>query len=124
MIESAVEVTAYSLRTSDIEVSFRLARNLPTVMGDPDQLRQVFTNLILNAKNALEDVEGPRKLRITSFHRKGTEQVTVKVKDNGPGVPAEINLDVVGRSEFAGRELVQQRGKWMHVAVVELPSWI
>jgi PAS domain S-box-containing protein len=90
VIESALDVTAYSLRTSGIEVSLRMAKTLPPVMADADQMRQVFTNLIINAKDALQDVEGPRRLRITSSHRKQSDQVVIKVKDNGSGIPADI----------------------------------
>lgn len=90
IIEDALEVTAYSLRTSGIEVTLRLAKNLPAVRGDADQLRQVLTNLLVNAHHALQDIDGPRRLLITSRYRKQDGKVVVKVKDNGPGVPAEI----------------------------------
>jgi CheY-like chemotaxis protein/two-component sensor histidine kinase len=94
VIESALEVTAYSIRSSGIEVSLRMAKALPTVMADADQMRQVFTNLILNAKDALQSVEGTRRLRITASHRKQSDLVIIKVKDNGPGIPAEIRTRV------------------------------
>jgi C4-dicarboxylate-specific signal transduction histidine kinase len=66
-----------------------MAKALPPVMADADQMRQVFTNLIINAKDALQSVEGPRQLRITASHRKQSDLVVIKVKDNGPGIPAE-----------------------------------
>jgi PAS domain S-box-containing protein len=94
VIESALEVTAYSVRSSGIEVSLRMAKALPPVMADADQMRQVFTNLIINAKDALQSVEGPRQLRITASHRKQSDLVVIKVKDNGPGIPAEIRTRV------------------------------
>lgn len=94
VIEDALEVTAYSLRTSGIEVSLRLAKHLPAVRGDADQLRQVLTNLLVNAHHALQDIEGPRRLAISTRHRKQDDKVIVKVKDNGPGVPAEIRARV------------------------------
>lgn len=90
VVEDALEVTAYSLRTSGIEVTARLTKNLPAVRGDADQLRQVLTNLLVNAHHALQGIDGPRRLLITSRYRKQDGKVIVKVKDNGPGVPAEI----------------------------------
>jgi PAS domain S-box-containing protein len=90
IIENALEVTAYSLRSSGIEVSLRMAENLPMVMADPDQMRQVLINLIINARDALQDVAEPRKLRITTSFRQKSQEVVVKVRDNGPGVPPEI----------------------------------
>lgn len=91
VVEDALEITAYSLRTSGIEVTARLAKNLPPVRGDADQLRQVLTNLLVNAHHALQGIDGPRRLAITSCFRKQDGKVIVKVKDNGPGVPAEIH---------------------------------
>jgi PAS domain S-box-containing protein len=89
-IENALEVTAYPLRTSGVDVVLRLAKELPCVMANDDQMRQVFTNLIVNAQNALQDKEGPKKLRITSSYRQRSDQIVVKLKDNGPGIPEEI----------------------------------
>ena len=90
VIESALEVTAYLLRTSGVDVSLRLARDLPTVTANADQMRQVLTNLIVNAQNALQDKDGQRRLRITSRHHQKHDQIVLKVKDNGPGIPTEI----------------------------------
>ena len=90
IIEDALEITAYSLRTSGIEVTLRLAKNLPAARGDTDQLRQVLTNLLVNAHHALQGIDGPRRLLITSRYRKQDGKVIVKVKDSGPGVPADI----------------------------------
>ena len=90
VIEGALDMTAYSLRTCGIEVSMRMAKELPNVIADPDQMRQVFTNLIVNAQHALQDLDGPRKLRITTSYRKKSDQVAIKVKDNGPGIAADV----------------------------------
>jgi PAS domain S-box-containing protein len=90
VIEGALEVTAYSLRTAGIDVSLRLAKSLPPVRGDADQLRQVVTNLLINAHHALQGTEGVRRLTISSRYRRQDNRVIVKVKDNGPGVTADL----------------------------------
>ncbi|MEE8123442.1 MAG: PAS-domain containing protein, partial [Alphaproteobacteria bacterium] len=90
VIEAALEVTGYSLRAAGIEVSLRLAKELPTILADAHQLQQIVTNLIINAQHALEEIEGNRKLHITTSLRKKPGRVVIKIKDNGPGVPEEI----------------------------------
>jgi PAS domain S-box-containing protein len=90
IIEEALEVTGYSLRTADIDLVWRAANGLPAVLADPDQMRQVFTNLIVNAQHALETVEARRQLRIITSYRKARNEVVIKVKDNGTGVPANV----------------------------------
>ena len=44
-------------------------------MGDADQLSQVVTNLIINARDALEDTDGRRRLRITTSYRESNDEV-------------------------------------------------
>ena len=90
VIESALEVTAYPLRTSGVEVTLRQAKDLPTVTANADQMRQVFTNLIVNAQNALQDKDENRQLKITTRYQPRHDKIVVKVKDNGPGIPDEI----------------------------------
>jgi len=89
MIESSIEVTGYALRSSGVDVSIRLARDLPAVNVDPDQLTQVFTNLIVNAEHALRSAPGQRRVWISSRYRAKTNDVVVKIKDNGPGIPED-----------------------------------
>ena len=59
IIASALEVAGYSIRSSDIELELDLAPNLPSIWADPDQLSQVWINLLVNAEHALHDWEGP-----------------------------------------------------------------
>jgi signal transduction histidine kinase len=58
-----------------------------TVNGDAYYLRQVFENLVRNAREAMEEHEEPPRLWV-SVARAGT-QAEVKVTDNGPGVAPE-----------------------------------
>ncbi|HEX5077995.1 MAG TPA: PAS domain S-box protein [Geminicoccaceae bacterium] len=88
VVEAALEIVAYGLRTADIEVERTLPPDLPPVHGDPDQLHQVLANLLVNAQQALQTVPPPRRLR-TATGSDG-EAVWVAVSDNGPGIPAGI----------------------------------
>jgi signal transduction histidine kinase len=88
VIDEALEIVAYGLRTADVEVVRALAPDLPPVGADPDQLHQVFANLFVNAQQALQGVPPPRRLTITSDF--DAQAVWVEVADNGPGVPADI----------------------------------
>ncbi len=53
VINRAIELTAHSAAMQHIEVIKELNPSLPKLTADPDQLQQVFTNLILNAIQAL-----------------------------------------------------------------------
>ena len=90
VVKSALDVTGYALRTSGIEVSSRLASDPPSIKGDADQLTQVVTNLILNAQQAMEGMEGEGRLKITTSHRPITGDLVIKIKDNGPGIGTDV----------------------------------
>ncbi len=68
-----------------VDIAEGLAERLPEVMGDPEQLKQVFVNLITNAVQAMEDQGG------TLTVATGTEGVFVYARftDTGRGVASE-----------------------------------
>ena len=94
VVEAALEVTGYSLRASDVSLSLRLARTPPMVTGDPAQLDQVLTNLLVNALQALESTTGDRKIMIRTSHDRRAGQIVLKIADNGPGIPGEMRSRV------------------------------
>jgi signal transduction histidine kinase len=79
-----------------IEVTVQLDEALPTILADPDQLGQVFGNLILNAIQAMtlpSSIETPQggQLNIQSLVP-SSGWVAVSISDTGVGIPPE-NLD-------------------------------
>ena len=90
IVESTLEVTGYSLRTSGIDVTLELAPDLPPVWADADQLNQVVTNLIVNAQQAMSATDGPRRLVIASSCDRRRGLVRLSLRDSGPGIPPEI----------------------------------
>lgn len=75
--------------------------SLPPVLGNRDQLIQIFLNLVKNASEALERTSKP-EIRLTTAFRPGiriavtgvSERISlpleITVEDNGPGVPPDI----------------------------------
>jgi signal transduction histidine kinase len=72
----------------NISVCTELAADLPQVMGDRVQLQQVLMNLMINAIDAMKDVDGGRELVIKS-QRAENEQLLVSVSDIGVGLPQQ-----------------------------------
>jgi len=92
ILESALELRAYELNTSNIEVVTNLAPSLPEIMLDFHQIEEVFLNIILNAEQAMTEANSGGKLTIKTEERKGYIRTTFT--DNGPGIPAE-NLEKI-----------------------------
>ncbi len=64
-----------------------VAEGHPTVTADRDQMIQVVTNLVQNAVDACESGEAPR---VTVTVTVESDEVWIRVRDNGPGVPPEM----------------------------------
>ena len=87
LIESVLDLTGYALRTSNIEVTARLATDLPPVLADSNQIQQVFLNILTNAQQAMEGQQRPGRINITTELR--DSKVRVTIEDNGPGIAPE-----------------------------------
>ena len=94
VFERAMEVAGYAIRSSDIDVSLRLGKGLPTVWGDPNQLGQVFSNLLINAQQALSDFDGRRRIKVTTRYDGKGNCVVIKIADSGPGMPENIRTRI------------------------------
>jgi two-component system NtrC family sensor kinase len=71
-----------------VTVSYDLDPDLPTILADADQMRQVVLNVVLNAAEAMSGRGG--QLRLSS--RAGTLRTGIELRcaDTGPGIPDEI----------------------------------
>jgi two-component system, sporulation sensor kinase E len=85
LLQDVVLFTTRFARQSDVRIEQHLAEDLPFVDGDPDQLKQVFLNLVTNAVQAMEAQGGT----ITLTTRASGEYVQVSVADTGPGISPE-----------------------------------
>ena len=94
VVAAALDMTAYAVRTSSIEVTQDLARDIPLIVGDADQLHQVLLNLVINAQQALQDQPAPRRIRVATHHAIDDDRVCITVTDNGPGIPAHLRARV------------------------------
>jgi len=69
----------------NISLELELDKNVPHVIGDKVQLQQVILNLILNSTEALVNTKvKSRTIVIRTIHKHS--EVTISVKDNGPGI--------------------------------------
>ncbi len=92
VISAALELLGYQIRTGNIIIDLGLAPDLPGIMGDSDQLTQVITNLVMNASQAMENWQGPRRISVRT--RQLESQVSIIIADTGPGIPGEIRARI------------------------------
>jgi signal transduction histidine kinase len=82
VLQDIVLFTNRFAKQSNVHIVEKLDSDLPAVHGDPDQLKQVFLNLVTNAVQAMDKTGGT----ITIETRGAGEYVEVSVSDNGPGI--------------------------------------
>ncbi|MBO9614969.1 MAG: GHKL domain-containing protein [Dyadobacter sp.] len=90
-IRNTLIMLNYKLKKGNIKVTEDFDLTLPPVKAMVGELNQVWTNLIDNAIDALENQP---EAELTLITRRDKEFVKVTVCDNGPGVPAEIRSKI------------------------------
>ena len=93
VVESALAITIYGLRTSGVEVRTAFAPETPVVDADADQLSQVVSNLLINAQQAMTGIDPPRLLSIETG-RTAAGMAFIRLTDNGPGVPEHLRESI------------------------------
>jgi PAS domain S-box-containing protein len=87
-VEAGLDLSVEVARGAGIAVECEIARDMPTLRGDADQLSHLVGNLVGNARGALAGMEDPPeepRIRV-SLVREGAQAV-LRVADNGPGIP-------------------------------------
>jgi len=87
VVRDVLKLIRTDLISQNVSVDTELARDLPTVTGDPVQLQQVLVNLVVNGCDAMVDHDTPeRRLRIRTGIENGGDAVIVSVTDCGGGI--------------------------------------
>ena len=87
MVHDTVLLLEHQMRSAGIAVVTDLASSLPAVSGNRGKLQQVLVNLVLNAKDAMQD-KGSGEVRISTLAT--SKGVEIRVEDNGAGMPADV----------------------------------
>ncbi len=138
VVRQSVELMRPLAKKRDAELIVVGYEGLAFTDGDPAQLQQVLTNLIINAVQALPDVNG--KISVSVLHRTSVQPPAdadaetrdywlVQVEDNGQGI-AEEAIDHVFEPFFTTKDvgegtglglslaygIIQEHGGWITVA--------
>jgi signal transduction histidine kinase len=87
LMEDSIRLVASQVKLSKVRLETDFQKDLPTVHGDEQMLKQVFVNLILNAADVLPP-RGKIFISINNISKQG--YLSVAVTDNGPGMPEHV----------------------------------
>jgi len=88
LVVDTLELQAYHLRTSGIDVQMLLDPSLPLTAAEPQQIQQALLNLIVNAEQAIAPASRRGRLTVATVHDGQT--IEIRVADNGCGIPHEL----------------------------------
>ncbi|MGW8179395.1 MAG: sensor histidine kinase [bacterium] len=88
LIRSTLVLVGKEAETAGVEIKLSLDEQLPSVKLDPDQIRQVLLNVLLNGIQAMPD---GGLLEIGSSLKSRGDSILVNVKDSGEGIQGDLD---------------------------------
>ncbi len=89
-IVGALDLIGYQLQSAGIEIERQIDPELPQIVASWEHLKSVWLNLLLNARDALQEMPGDRQVEIATRLGSDANQIQVLIHDNGKGIsPAE-----------------------------------
>jgi len=113
LLERVLELRSYDLRLKNITLDLELDPQLPRTMADPDQIQQVFFNIITNAEHAMLEAHSQGHLIVRSGVAGG--YIRLSFADDGPGLPPE-NLRRVFDPFFTTKKVGEGTGLGLTIA--------
>lgn len=86
LLEAAVERALDRIKLKKINILRDYQTDLPVVQADAEKLTMALLNIVINAVEIVEAERGELRL---SVRQESPGQVTIRIKDNGPGIAPE-----------------------------------
>jgi two-component system NtrC family sensor kinase len=102
---------ASEFKVQDIEIERKYKPNLPRILLDSDQIRQVFLNIINNAGDA---ITGPGTITVSTGIK--DEKLLVTIKDSGKGMTSE-QMQKIFDPFFTSKEVGKGTGLGLSVSL-------
>jgi len=120
ILKKAFEILGQQLKVRGIDITWDLEVHLPPIMADPDRLEQVFINLLINARDAVDEnrqsqdhPKGEKKITIST--KSSGNKIVVEISDNGPGIPDAI-IDRIFEPFFTTKGVGQGTGLGLSIS--------
>ncbi len=119
-LKKAFEIFSQQLKVRGITVEWDIADQLPQVLADAGRLEQVFINLLINARDSIEEKWEQSAVAsgtgtITLKSRQADGFVRVSVCDTGKGIPPEI-MDKVFEPFFTTKKVGKGTGLGLSIS--------
>jgi histidine kinase len=118
VLRKACEIFSQQLKARGIEIVWNLQPDLPLVRADANRLEQVFINLLINARDAIEakterPPRGEKAITLTTQLLDG--RVQVAVRDTGAGIPSNV-IERIFEPFFTTKEVGKGTGLGLSIS--------
>ncbi|MBI3553891.1 MAG: GAF domain-containing protein [Elusimicrobia bacterium] len=113
VIDASLELLTHERRRRGVNIIKEIPTPEPVVLGDANNLKQVYLNLIGNALHALEG-QPDRRIILRVFRDPKRQAAVSEVEDNGPGIPEKI-LEHIFEPFFTTKEEGKGTGLGLYV---------
>jgi len=90
VLRETLALFAHDWERNGIEIEDQL-QDIPPVVANPEEMYEVFLNLLKNAKEAIGLHRKKGRIVVRSSYNQESQRVRIDVMDNGPGIPLEAH---------------------------------
>ena len=119
-LKRAMEILGQQLKVRGIDIVWDIDENLPLILADLDRLEQVFINLLINARDAVDEKwqgseHQKNKKKITLRTKSIGQEIMVEISDTGPGISDAI-IDRIFEPFFTTKKVGQGTGLGLSIS--------
>ncbi|MBT8368897.1 MAG: PAS domain S-box protein, partial [Deltaproteobacteria bacterium] len=119
-LQRAMDILGQQLKVRGIDIEWDLQELLPSIMADPDRLEQVFINLLVNARDAVDEngqsqdhYKGDKRIALKT--KSIGNEIVVEISDTGPGISQAI-IDRIFEPFFTTKKVGQGTGLGLSIS--------
>ncbi|MDT8861654.1 ATP-binding protein [Alkalihalobacillus sp. MEB130] len=115
VVEQVLHLIRYQIEHQNITILLQLDPNVPNINGSLQQLEQIAINLLINAKQALEEIDIEQKMiQINTYEENG--HVCLRITDNGSGIE-ETMMQEIFNPFFTTKNAIKGSGLGLSVSL-------
>ncbi len=90
IVDLVITLLKYRFLSHNIKIELQREKTLPEIIADPEQIKEVFVNIVINACEAMKDGGVIKVIEEEKSHNELGHFVLIKIVDTGSGVPESI----------------------------------
>jgi signal transduction histidine kinase len=95
IVDQAIQLLQHRLESYEVFIKIQRKEPLPLVQADPEQLKEVLVNIIVNACEAMGQGGSIVIYEEVDIDQEKLRSAVIRISDNGPGVPDAIQSKIL-----------------------------